>query len=243
MSARAEDAGLDMVRVYVWEWPVRVTHWVVFLSLMTLSVTGLYLGRPFLVVAGPAGDHFVTGWMRALHGYAAIFFTLAVLSRLAWMLLGNRWSTWRQFVPLTRERRRDTWETFRFYVFLRPGPPGVAGHNPLAALAYIAVYGLLLVQILTGFGLYARSAHVDSPMRMFAFLVPLLGGLQAMRWTHHVVMWLLLGFVVHHVYSAWLLSQLERTGTMESIFSGYKFLPRSLARSLGLLSEGGEERR
>ena len=39
-------------------------------------------------------------------------------------------------------------------------------------------------------------------------------------------MWLLLGFGVHHVYSAILMSATERTGTMESIFSGYKFLPR-----------------
>jgi Ni/Fe-hydrogenase 1 B-type cytochrome subunit len=33
-------------------------------------------------------------------------------------------------------------------------------------------------------------------------------------------------FFVHHVYSAIAMSQIEGTGTMESIFSGWKFVPR-----------------
>jgi Ni/Fe-hydrogenase 1 B-type cytochrome subunit len=39
-------------------------------------------------------------------------------------------------------------------------------------------------------------------------------------------MWLLLGFMVHHVYSGVLMSTIEGNGTMESIFSGYKFVRR-----------------
>lgn len=235
MSAPAEFhlEGLHMVRVYVWEWPVRLAHWVIFLSLAVLSVTGFYLGRPFVAVPGPAGEHFVTGWMKALHGFAAVFFSLAVLARLAWMFLGNRWARWSHFVPVERARWREAWETLRFYAFLRPRYPEVAGHNALAGAVYVLVFLLMVLQVLTGLGLYAWSAHVASPFRAFTFLVPLLGGLQSMRWIHHVVMWLLLGFAVHHVYSAYLMSQVEGTGTMESIFSGYKFLHCDVARALG----------
>jgi Ni/Fe-hydrogenase 1 B-type cytochrome subunit len=39
-------------------------------------------------------------------------------------------------------------------------------------------------------------------------------------------MWLLLGFAVHHVYSSVLMSTIEANATVESIFSGYKFVPR-----------------
>ena len=67
---------------------------------------------------------------------------------------------------------------------------------------------------------------MHSPFRAFAFLVPLFGGPQSARWIHHVVMWLLWGFVAHHVYSAILMSQIEGNATMESIFSGYKFVQR-----------------
>jgi len=34
-------------------------------------------------------------------------------------------------------------------------------------------------------------------------------------------------FVIHHVYSAVLVSSEERNGLIESIFTGYKFLPEA----------------
>jgi Ni/Fe-hydrogenase 1 B-type cytochrome subunit len=41
-------------------------------------------------------------------------------------------------------------------------------------------------------------------------------------------MFLFMAFVIHHVYSAMLVSKEERNGLMESIFSGWKFIPRWL---------------
>ena len=35
--------------VYVWEWPVRIFHWTMVLSLIVLTVTGFYMHGPFLV--------------------------------------------------------------------------------------------------------------------------------------------------------------------------------------------------
>ena len=57
--------------------------------------------------------------------------------------------------------------------------------------------------------LRGASADVGLAVRWFASLAPLIGGLQSARWIHHVVMWLLLGFAVHHVYSAVLMSTIE----------------------------------
>ena len=93
-------------------------------------------------------------------------------------------------------------------------------------MAYTLVFLLYFVMIGTGLALYGVDAAVHSPVRIFSFLLPLFGGAQTARWIHHVVMWLLLGFVVHHVYSAVLMSQVEGNGTIESIFSGYKFVQR-----------------
>ena len=44
----------DLVRVYVWEWPVRLTHWAIVLSIAVLAVTGITIGYPLLIVRGPA---------------------------------------------------------------------------------------------------------------------------------------------------------------------------------------------
>ena len=215
----------DLVRVYVWEWPVRVTHWLIVLSIVVLSATGIYIGHPFLA-SPPETGAFITGTIKVIHSYAAIVFTLAVFSRLVWMFLGNGYSRWRNFIPVERRRRKGLFTTTGFYLFLLRKPPGFVGHNPLAGLAYLLVFFLYFVMIGTGFTLYSVSARVSSPMHVFQFLIPLFGGAQSARLIHHVVMWLLLGFAVHHVYSSILMSQVEANATVESIFSGYKFVPR-----------------
>jgi Ni/Fe-hydrogenase 1 B-type cytochrome subunit len=215
----------ELVRVYVWQWPVRLTHWLTAYSLLFLAITGFYIGHPLLNVSGPAGSHFVMGWAKTLHFYLAIVFGLSVISRIIWMFLGNEYSRWDKFVPVTRSRRRGAIDALRYYLFQLRQPPGYVGHNPLAGFTYIFVFLLFLLMITSGLGLYALSAHVESPFRVFRFLLDFYGGAASARWIHHVGMWLLLGFAVHHVYSAVLMSQVEARGTVESMASGYKFVP------------------
>jgi Ni/Fe-hydrogenase 1 B-type cytochrome subunit len=215
--------------VYVWDLVVRSTHWLIALSLIVLSVTGVYIGHPFLTSSGPATHRFVMGWMKVIHFYGAIVFSLAVGARIVWMFTGTRWARWSQLVPTTRQRFRDMRGTFLFYILLRPSPPLSAGHNALAGATYVAVFGLYLVMIFSGFALYAVDAHT-SYMRFWEVLLPLFGGAVGARWIHHVVMWLLIGFSVHHVFSALLVSRVEKNGTIDSIFSGFKFLPRDKDR-------------
>ena len=116
------------------------------------------------------------------------------------------------------------------------------GHNPVAGSAYLLVFGLYFLAIGTGLVMWAPSAEVGSPLRWFAPLAPLFGGFQIARWIHHVVMWLLLGFTLHHVYSAILVAAIEKNGTMDSIFAGYKWVPRHElgTRALPLATSRGD---
>ena len=219
------DQESRIVKVYVWEAPVRIAHWLIALSIVVLSVSGFYIGRPFITVAGPAGQSFVMGWMKIIHGYTAYVFIAAVMMRILWMMTGNKYAHWDKFIPVHQSRWRGLWPTFRFYVFALRKPPGFVGHNPLAGLTYVAVFALYFAAIATGLVMRGASAGVGSPVGWFASMAPVLGGLYAARWIHHVVMWLLLGFAVHHVYSSVLMSTIEANATVESIFSGYKFVP------------------
>ena len=216
--------GLE--RIYVWDLVVRITHWVIALSIVVLSVTGIYLGRPFLIVPGEAGGHFVMGTMKVLHFYFAIAFSLAVFARLIWMVTGTKYATWQNFIPTTRQRWRDFFGTLKFYFFLDLKPPECAGHNPVAGASYVAIFGLYLVMIGTGLGLYAVDASVGSIMSSFTWVLWPFGGPQGARWVHHVVMWLLIGFSIQHVYSGILVSLVEKNGAIDSIISGYKWLRR-----------------
>lgn len=219
-----EHGAAGMTRVYVWDRVVRLCHWGMVLSLTVLSITGFYIGNPFVTVPGEAGGAFVMGWMRAIHFGAAIVFTIAVPSRLLWMVLsGNYFARWHQFIPVTKLRFEQMWGTFKFYMFLQREPPhGMLGHNPLAGGAYFIIYMMELVMILTGLGLYGMFA-TDSPLHVFEGVLALFGGAQWARWIHHVIMYLLIGFFVHHFYSAVLTAIVEKNGTLESIFSGYKW--------------------
>ncbi len=223
MSAR--EAGQPRVSVYVWDPIVRGTHWIIVAGILLLAATGYYIGRPFGLSARPATQTFVMGWVRAVHFYAAIAFSLAVLTRVIWMFRGPPPARWNQIVPSTRQRLRDMWGTFLFYTFIRRDPPPTVGHNALAGFTYIAVFGLYGLMIATGLLLYLPAAPVGSYLHALDFAVPLAGGMQTLRWVHHVGMWLLLGFMIHHIYSGWLMATLEQNGTLDSIFTGYKYLP------------------
>ena len=224
LTPKTMDVG-GQQRVYVWESPVRITHWLIFAAILVLSVTGFLIGRPVINPAGEARAHHVMATVKVIHFYAAIVFTTSILARLIWFFTGNSYSRWHQFLPVDSRRRKGIWGTLRFYLFVDRQTPPFAGHNPVAGLTYTLVFGLYALVTATGFAMYSVDAPVGSPFRKLQWLIPLFGGLPWARWIHHVIMWLLLGFLVHHVYSALLMSHVEKTATMESIFSGFKFLP------------------
>jgi Ni/Fe-hydrogenase 1 B-type cytochrome subunit len=207
---------------YIWEWPVRITHWLIVLSIIVLSVTGFYIGHPYITTTGTT--EFVMGWNRFIHLVFAYIFTLAIISRLTWALLGNRLCDWHVFFPwLRREGRHNILKMFKYYTFLsKELPSEYLGHNSLAACAYSGVMILYLIQGATGFALYSQYSPGGPVHYVFSPLLVWFGP-QTLRLTHHLVMWLLISFAIHHVYSAWLMDVKERNGTLGSMFGGYKF--------------------
>jgi Ni/Fe-hydrogenase 1 B-type cytochrome subunit len=210
----------NLYEKYVWEIPVRVTHWVNVLAIMTLAVTGIFIGTAKNLALEPS--QFVMGWVRFVHFVAAYAFAVSVASRIYWMFRGNRYASWREFFPiLSSQGRKHMLETFKYYAFINRKAPHTVGHNTLAASAYSGVFLLYLVMICTGFALYSERAPNSLTHKLTGWLFALFSN-QGMRLTHHMVMWLLIGFAIHHVYSAWLMDIKERGGVMSSMFSGYK---------------------
>ncbi len=212
-----------LVSKYIWESPVRITHWVNFLSILTLSATGIYIGSPKTLALTPS--QYIMGWVRFVHFVAAYAFTISVLSRIYWAFAGNEYANWRSLVPyLYKEGRRNMKETFLFYTFFKSKPPHSLGHNAMAGTAYLSVFLLYIVMIFTGFALYSEHAPHSLVRTLFGWQFSLFSN-QGMRLTHHCVMWLLLVFAIQHVYSAWLMEVTEKNGVISSIFGGYKSAP------------------
>ena len=210
-------------KVYVWQWPIRVIHWTIVLSIILLGVTGVYIGHPFLTSAGDPRTVFTMGWMRALHFWGAIAFTAAIVARFVFFFTGNEYARIGQFLSLSKERREGFLPTLAFYLWLRKKPPAYVGHNPMAGGAYLAIFGLCAIEILTGLALFGASAGATWTAP-FARIAVWVGGLMIVRWIHHVILYLLVGFAVQHVYSSVLMSSIEGNGTLDSIFTGWKFV-------------------
>jgi Ni/Fe-hydrogenase 1 B-type cytochrome subunit len=210
----------NLYEKYVWEVPVRVTHWVNVICICALSATGLLIGTPKILAL--SSSQYLMGWIRLIHFVAAYCFAISVVARMYWSLVGNRWASWREFFPIfSAPGRKGMWETFRYYTFTSNRAPHVVGHNALAGTAYFAVFWLYLTMIGSGFALYSERAPNSLMHKLFGWLLVVFSN-QGLRLTHHMTMWFLIAFAIHHVYSAWLMDVKEKGGVMSSIFSGYK---------------------
>jgi Ni/Fe-hydrogenase 1 B-type cytochrome subunit len=212
---------------YVFELPLRLAHWTIFFSVMVLSATGYWIGSGNL----PAGSDgpFQMGWIRYVHTATGWVFASAILLRIYLFFRGNEYARWTDFIPYRKEHLRDLKEIFFFYTFARVDYPEKGyGHNRLAALTYLVVYLLLLAMAVSGLALHgmAFSFGWQSWLAWPLAIVPA----PRLRLFHHMGMWLIWGFVVHHVTSAVLADRERRGGLLGGIFSGYKFIPTRVKR-------------
>ena len=195
----------------------------IFLSIVVLSFTGYYIYYPF-IISGDSGG-FVMGTMRFIHEVAGFALIAAFIVRVYWFFMGNRWAGWREFVPVSRRQRSDLVDQVRYYTFLRRDPVLRLGHNPLAGATYVVIYLLILLEILTGLVLFNRVVGG----RILGFFVNWLlwfASYRTLRQIHFLIMFALLAFLIHHVYSAVLIDSEERSGLVGGIFSGTKFFTR-----------------
>jgi Ni/Fe-hydrogenase 1 B-type cytochrome subunit len=211
-------------RVYVWEAPVRVFHWLHVASIFTLAITGIYIGHPFIGLAiGPQDTRvLVTGWMRATHFVSAYVFGLGFMARTYWLVAGNEYASWRGWIPIGRERWSFLWQQLKYYLFLDSERPSYPGHNPVAGLTYLVLAVLIVAQGITGLALYSDPFtsgfwHVTFG-QMDQFLPD-----QTIRLIHHGLMYLFVVFFVVHLYMAVLADIEERNAGITSIISGVKF--------------------
>lgn len=209
-------------KIYVWEFPVRLTHWLYILCIAALSATGLYIGKPYIYAASEGS--YIMGWMRFVHFVSAYALAVSLFIRIYWSLVGNEYSRWRVFFPFSSRRLRELLDLAKFYLFLKKEHPKMgAGHSACGSLAYLGLLGLFIVEIVTGFALYSQSHHGVLRYLMGGWLLSVME-VQTVRLYHHLVMWLFITFAIGHVYIAWYIDRIEKNGTLSSIFSGYKIV-------------------
>ncbi|MFN3840806.1 MAG: cytochrome b/b6 domain-containing protein, partial [Cyclobacteriaceae bacterium] len=87
-------------RVFVWQLPVRVYHWLNALCILTLIATGFYIGNPLAILSGKeASDLYMMGTIRFIHFLAAHVFFFNFAFRIYWGFVGNKYAVWKNFIP------------------------------------------------------------------------------------------------------------------------------------------------
>ncbi|MDP4105128.1 MAG: Ni/Fe-hydrogenase, b-type cytochrome subunit [Bacillota bacterium] len=216
------------VKVYVWELPVRIFHWVNMIAIILLMVTGIYIGKPFVSASVPDEAYYsnLMGWARYIHFFAAFLFTASILYRFYWVFKGNKYATSNPFRILFW---KEVVETMKFYLFLKNNKPHYAGHNPLAQLSYWIFQGFgSLVIIFTGFFMYFEPQQQSFWAKLFAWVPVVFGNSYSIRSWHHLTAWAFMLFILIHVYMVLRDDYLERNGEVSSMFTGYKIEPRKV---------------
>lgn len=214
-------------KVYVWELPVRIFHWVNAFAILTLFTTGLFIAFPIVgtTITGEAYYSFVMGWVRYIHFFAAFLFTINLIIRVSWFFWGNRYA---RSNPLKKEFWTGTFEVLKSYLFLKNKKKDYIGHNPMAELSYWIFIGLgSILMILTGFFMLFEIIPGTVLGSLFGWLPKIFGNSFSIRSLHHLVAWCYIIFTVIHVYMAFREDWLAKNGTISSIFTGYKTINQS----------------
>jgi Ni/Fe-hydrogenase 1 B-type cytochrome subunit len=209
-------------RKYVWELPLRISHWVNAISIAVLFVTGLFIATPALTPPGEAYGNFWMGRMREFHFLFGFALILGVLLRVYWFFVGNNYA--RSGFPMfwKLDWYKAVIGQVIEYTKLDRGHIHV-GHNSLAGFSYAAFFAMCGFEGVTGMALYGESNPGGFWDRMVGWTVPLLGGSFRVHTWHHLVAWFIVIFTMFHIYIAIYDTQLYKNGLIDSIIAGRKF--------------------
>jgi len=211
--------------LYVFNAGVRAWHWIHAIAITVLIVTGYFIANPLPSMSGEASDYFVMGYMRLAHFIAAFIFAIGIAFRAYVALVGDHWARELFIVPLWRlEFWKRVIHEVMFYLFLTRKMSKNPGHNPLAQLFMWGINIVLGVfMVCTGFALYSQGTGDGSwADTMFGWVFVLVPSSQAVRMWHLMGMWIMLLFVIIHVYMVIRAEFLSRQNGIGAMINGWR---------------------
>jgi len=185
---------------------VRATHWanLVLLGVMAGSGLRILVAYPFLGAMGaeygwyplqganPPAALTVGGWLAGARHWHFAFGWLFVANAIVYVVYVFASGEWRRRIFFPRRDARNAWATVLHDLRLRKEAPPVVGlYNGMQRLAYTAVLAMTPLVVLSGLAIYKP---VQLPR-----LTALLGGYDAARAIHLLVLAALALFTIVHV--------------------------------------------
>jgi len=208
-----------------WSVAVRINHWCMVSFIMMLTITGIYIAKPFTYLSGETYYKFLMGNTRFVHILFGVGLVFIFIWRVYLMFFSRFHADWKDFFAFTDIK--NTIAQIKFYLLVSNKP---AEHKylygPLQSLAYGGLMVMLFAMCLTGIILMGPAHSAGLTGFIYKLVKPLeniMGGLAVVRVVHHILTWgfILFGFV--HLYMAFWYDCVFQEGTVSSMIAGLLF--------------------
>ncbi|MGE5504028.1 MAG: Ni/Fe-hydrogenase, b-type cytochrome subunit [Actinomycetota bacterium] len=221
---RQIDDGDPIRQAYIYQTVLRLWHWLDAGVVVALCFTGYFIGTPLPSYTGDPSEVYVMGWVRAIHLSGGYLFAVLWMLRMWWAVVGNIYAR-QLFVPPIW---RKSWVEGLMYqlawnLFVVGRARRYVGLNPLAHVAMLVLFvapSVLLV--ITGFGMLAEVAGHDSWQYHLFGWMRITENTLDLHTIHRLSMWVVILFIIAHVYSAVREDILSRQTMVSTMLSGFR---------------------
>ena len=226
----------------------RIIHWSFFLAIINNIITGFYIAYPFLMFgnsptqadslstgvlnSGETNQAFIMAWMRDFHFIGAVLIDVIFIVWLYLAFFSWKEPLYKSFIPFG-DKIEEAWKMIKHYFTLKDRPETGRYQDPLNAVIFTIFHLLILLQMLTGFQMYVASftgtsavgawwpwlMHLSTDWTLVVF-----GGLTGVTLVHLFIMWLIIIFIVYHIYIEVWRSVMWKEGDILIPFGGYKYI-------------------
>lgn len=192
---------------------MRIIHWVNAICMIGAVVTGLYIGHPYYqtFIADGAVDKYVMAWNRYGHFIIAIVFDVTSVI-IAYLYFFSRFEKpYKKLIPNSKNVSEFGAVLINLLTLNRKKDFD-SSHADSFNTVYFTIFHLLLVwMLLTGLQMYVHGLEsgISSIGAWWPWIlhvatdwtIPVTGGtLMDVRISHHLTMWLIVCWVVFHIY-------------------------------------------
>ena len=215
---------------------MRIVHWLNVICMVVAVITGLYIGHPYYqtFIADPAVDKYVMAWNRWGHFIVAIIFDVTAIL-IAYLYFFSRFEKpYKKLIP-TWTKIKEFFEVFLNLITFNRRKNFDSSHSDSYNIVFFTIFHLLLVfMLLSGLQLYVHglASGISSIGAWWPAMLHLatdwtlevFGGNMGVRIAHHTSMYLILVWVMCHIYYQVWRTIFWREGDISIVVGGSKFV-------------------
>lgn len=211
---------------YVFSPATRLFHWNLVICIFLLFFTGLYIGNPFFIGSSGVEPTYAVNNLLSMENIRYVHFLAGYILMASLILRLYGFITHKGDRLFPKFWTRGYWDglidTQLHYMFLRTKHKPYL-RNSLARTGYASVYGMILLEGVTGFAMYAMIRPNGSGAQMINPVNHWLVDEYMVHVIHHYVAWMIMLFVIVHVYMVFRADVMEKGGETSGMISGRKF--------------------